>query len=123
MRTDACLNTPSIDGHRTAECLVYVLSTGAFRYLVGSLRGLGKVAIRLRSVTCIDKLCELGWDLAADDSAYPAAIDTGDAAIIANVIQRGCKLDSVADVLLRGAFLEPERTTAIPALLMLLPKY
>jgi hypothetical protein len=87
----------AILNHQTADCLEYVLDNVLFVNAATDLNGFGDAAVNLRSTACVDKLLQLGWDIAHDPSAYLTALRTGDGDIVAHVIRSGCSLHSNAD--------------------------
>jgi hypothetical protein len=105
--------------HRNADCLKYVVDHADLFEAVAHVGFLGARAIALRSIYCIDKLRQMGWDWACDDNVYYWALTAGDAEIIAHVIRNGCWLGADADQkLLEAAQKCPELAQLVPFLLL-----
>jgi hypothetical protein len=107
--------------HRNADCLKYVVDHADLFEAVAHVGFLGARAIALRSIYCIDKLRQMGWDWECDDNVYSWALTAGDAEIIAHVLRNGCWLGRDADQkLLDAAQICPELTPLVVTFLLLL---
>jgi hypothetical protein len=83
------IDSAMFERHEDASCLEYVLNRPTLADLVEDVHELGHTAIALRSPSCIDKLCQLGWDIQDDSGAFLHALETCDLATIEHVIRRG----------------------------------
>jgi hypothetical protein len=108
--------------HKNAECLEYVLHNSVFAGLLEDVHETGHTAIARRSPSCIDKLCQMGWNLANDSIAFALALETHDLATIEHVVRSGCKLrgDPFAELFEVAAYaeLQPAIIPEVVALLL-----
>jgi hypothetical protein len=110
----------AFERYKYTDCLEYVLDNVLFVNATTDLNLFGDAAVNLRSTACVDKLLQLGWDIAHDPSAYLTALRTGDGDIVAHVIRSGCSLHSNADEQLCNATWRPGLAPRGPVLLKLL---
>jgi hypothetical protein len=106
--------------HKDTGSLEYVLDNVLFVNATTDLNLFGNLAVYKSSISCTDKLLQLGWDIAHDPSAYLTALRTGDGDIVSHVIRSGCSLHSNADEQLCNATWRPGLAPRGPVLLKLL---
>jgi hypothetical protein len=80
--------------HTSVACLLYILNRpDAFQKVAArSLRSIGNAAIRLGSISCVDKIRAMGWRMTENSNIFRTALLADDTSIVEYVINEGCVL-------------------------------